>query len=52
MVKRSKTSPFHGGNSGSSPDGVTKIKRGTNFGAAFYFAILRIGEPEGFARGG
>ena len=23
MVKRSKTSPFHGGNSGSSPDGVT-----------------------------
>ena len=23
VVKRSKTSPFHGGNSGSSPDGVT-----------------------------
>lgn len=24
MVKRPKTSPFHGGNSGSNPDGVTK----------------------------
>ena len=23
MVKRPKTSPFHGGNSGSNPDGVT-----------------------------
>ena len=28
MVKRSKTSPFHGGNPGSSPGGVTKQVKG------------------------
>ncbi len=27
MVKRPKTSPFHGGNPGSNPGGVTKIKK-------------------------
>ena len=38
MVKRSKTSPFHGGNSGSSPDGVTKREqiRTLLFGFVFY----------------
>ena len=28
MVKRPKTSPFHGGNPGSSPGGVTKQVKG------------------------
>ena len=30
MVKRPKTSPFHGGNPGSSPGGVTKIQVSAN----------------------
>ena len=51
MVKRPKTSPFHGGNPGSSPGGVTKTAGSTEFGAACCFAIIRIGEPAGFARG-
>ena len=48
MVKRSKTSPFHGGNSGSSPDGGTKCEqiRTLLFGFVFYviaeFRILYI----------
>lgn len=30
MVKRPKTSPFHGGNPGSSPGGVTKMQVSTS----------------------
>ena len=35
MVKRSKTSPFHGGNPGSSPGGVTTAKRAELYAPPF-----------------
>jgi hypothetical protein len=35
MVKRPKTPPFHGGNPGSNPGGVTKTKKKQPEGAAF-----------------
>ncbi len=36
MVKRPKTSPFHGGNPGSSPGGVTKMQVSTNVLACIF----------------
>ena len=36
MVKRPKTSPFHGGNPGSSPGGVTKMQVSANVLACIF----------------
>ena len=38
-----KTSPFHGGNPGSIPGGVTKKKDGYNFVSVFFLADSRRG---------